>query len=79
MNRIIIKSRVGADGVLNVQVPLSKADSNREVQLTIEPTASAPMSQDEWRQFVLATGGSVSDPTFVRHEQGQFESRQELP
>ena len=79
MNRIVIKSRVGADGVLNVKVPLSAADSNKEVQLTIEPAATAHMTQEQWHQFVLSTAGSITDPTFVRHEQGDFEQRRELP
>ena len=32
-----------------------------------------------WRNFVLATGASITDPSFVRHEQGEYERREELP
>ena len=53
--------------------------SGREVQVTIDPVGPLAMTQEEWRRFVLATGGSVTDPSFVRHEQGQFERREELP
>jgi len=28
---------------------------------------------------VLTTAGSITDPSFVRHEQGQYERREELP
>ncbi len=33
------------------------------------------MTQEEWRQFVMETAGSITDPTFVRHEQGTFKQR----
>lgn len=79
MDRMIVQSRVGADGVLRVTVPVGPQDANREVQVTIEPAAPPQMAPEEWRQFVLATAGSVTDPTFVRHEQGEYERREELP
>ena len=82
MNRIVVTSRVGADGVLHIAVPLGAADANREVQVTIEPAgAAAPpnMTPPEWRNFILSTAGSITDPTFVRHEQREYERREELP
>jgi hypothetical protein len=79
MNRMIVKSRIGADGVLHVNLPVSPADANREVQVTIDPVGPPPMSAEEWRNFVLMTAGSITDPTFVHHEQGEYEQREELP
>jgi hypothetical protein len=76
MNRMIIKSRIGKDGVLHMNVPVSPADADREVQIIIEPVESAAMTPEEWRNFILATAGSITDPTFVRHEQGEFEDRE---
>ena len=29
--------------------------------------------------FVLATAGSIADPSFVRDDQGEYERREELP
>ena len=78
MNRIIVKSRIGADGTLHVTVPVSAADANREVQVTIDPIGPPLMTQEEWRTFVLATAGSVMDPSFQRHEQGEYEPREAL-
>jgi hypothetical protein len=78
MTRITVKSRVGADGVLHVTVPVSPADANQEVQVTIEPVGPPPMTQEEWRAFVLSMAGSITDPTFMRHEQGEYERREEL-
>jgi hypothetical protein len=82
LDRIVLNSRVGADGVLHVTVLVGAADANREVQVTVEPATPPrpkPMTQAEWRQFVMATAGSITDPSFVRHEQGEYERREELP
>ena len=79
MNRMVVHSRVGADGILNIALPIGKADADREVQVTIDPVGPSPMTQEEWRNFVLSTAGTVTDPSFVRHEQGEYECREELP
>ena len=79
MNRMVINSRIGKDGVLHMSVPVSPADANREVQITIEPVESTAMTPEEWRNFILATAGSITDPTFGQHEQGEFEDREQLP
>jgi len=75
MDRMVLLSRVGADGVLQITVPMGKSDADREVQVTIDPVGPPPMTQEEWHNFVLTTAGSVTDPSFVRHEQGQFDDR----
>jgi hypothetical protein len=51
------------------------------VQVIIDPApvGPPPMTQEEWRDFVIATAGSISDPSFVRHEQGEYECHEELP
>lgn len=75
MNHMTVTIRVGADGVLHV--PLGAADANREVRVTIEPVATPDRSPEEWRAWVESMAGSVTDPTFRRHEQGEFEQREE--
>jgi hypothetical protein len=65
--------------VLHVTVPVSPADANREVQVTIDPVGPLSMTAEEWRSFVLSTAGSITDPTFLHHEQGEYEQREELP
>jgi len=42
-----------------------------------QPTPT-PKTQEEWRQFILATAGSIADPTFVRHPEGGYEKRESL-
>jgi hypothetical protein len=51
------------------------------VQIAIDPVPvePSPMTREEWYEFVLATAGSIADPTFVRHDQGEYEQREELP
>jgi hypothetical protein len=77
MDRLVVMSRVGKDGTLWLFVPPSIAPADREVRVTIEPVASA-MTQEEWRDFVMSTAGSIDDETFIRHEQGHYEHRGEL-
>lgn len=81
MGHIEIKSRVGADGVLVFSLPLGLSEANREVKVVVEPTdASVPPSspnREEWKQFVSSMAGCISDPTFKRPEQGEYERRHE--
>jgi hypothetical protein len=81
MNRMVLHSRVGSDGVLHISVPIGQEEADRDVQVTIDPVRVGPpvMTQEEWRDFVLRTAGSITDPSFVRHEQGEYERREELP
>ena len=81
MNRIVVHSRVGADGVLQLAVPMGVAEADREVEVTIEPAApkhDAGSLQEEWQQFVRETAGAWQDD-FVRPDQGEYEQRDELP
>jgi len=79
MDRMVVHSRVGPDGILNIKLPIGEADADREVQVTVDPVGLSSMTQEEWRNFVLSTAGSITDPSFVRHDQGEYERREELP
>ncbi len=72
MHRLVVQSRVGSDGILHIDIPMGKEVADREVQVTIDPVrrASSLMTRREWRPFVLETAGRITDPSFVRHEQG---------
>ena len=43
MTRITVKSKVGSDGVLHLNLPVGMTEADKEVQVTVEsvPTASA--------------------------------------
>jgi hypothetical protein len=78
MAPIELKSRADADGVLNLLIPLGRADANREVRVVVE-RFSHSLNSEEWKRAVHATAGSITDPTFLRHTQGNYEDRDELP
>ncbi|MEI8019112.1 MAG: hypothetical protein WCH39_12995 [Schlesneria sp.] len=78
MTSIELKSRADANGVLNLSIPLGHAEANCEVRVVVEPL-SKPMTAEEWKKAVLATAGSISDTTFKRQPQGDYETRDELP
>lgn len=80
MNRMVVHSRVGADGVLHLKVPIGKDNADREVEVTIqaaEPKGTAS-TQEDWRKFVLETAGAWQGD-LERPEQGAYEQRDELP
>jgi hypothetical protein len=76
---MVFHSRVGSDGILHLTVPMGKSEADQEVAVTIDPVRPSLMTQEDWRKFVLSTAGSITDSTFVRHEQGEYEHREELP
>ena len=61
MNRIVVHSRIGADGVLQLAVPIGLAEADREVEVTIEPAVQEreeSAEREEWQQFVHETAGA---------------------
>ncbi len=58
MQRLIVKSRVGADGVLRVTVPVGKAEADTEVQLTIEPVNTTGNVHQDYLGFLKTTAGA---------------------
>jgi hypothetical protein len=36
------------------------------------------MTDAAWMEFIRQHAGSISDPSFVRHDQGEFEQRELL-
>jgi hypothetical protein len=81
MDRIVIHSRVGADGVLRLNVPIGAAAANGEVEVTIQSVDLRERSTaewEEWQQFVMSTAGAWQGE-LERPEQGEYEDRDELP
>ncbi len=76
-----LTAQVGADGVLTLTVPLTPEDANKTVRVVVETveTPSGPITDpQEWHRFVERIAGSITDPTFLRHPQGEYEERAEL-
>jgi hypothetical protein len=74
-----IQSRVGPDGILVLSVPVGQENANRDVKVIVDAidqrSSARTMTQEEWAQMIRDTAGSIDDPTFVRPDQGQFETR----
>jgi len=77
MNRIVLKSKVGRDGILHLALPVGMAEVDQEVQVTIEPVVRPAMTQDEWRAWVAAMAGTW-EGDFERPPQGEYEEREPL-
>ena len=81
MNRVVVHSRVGADGILKLTVPIGPDGAHREVEVTIEPVApkhGTRLEQENWQRFVSETAGAWQG-YLERPEQGEYEKRDELP
>ena len=78
MNRMVVKSRVGSDGVLHLALPVGVEEADKEVQITVEPMPpKKAMTQEEWEAWVDSMAGSWQGD-FERPPQGEFEERDPL-
>ena len=75
-------SRVGDDGILNVQLNLGRSEATKEVLVTVEPICTEGKATEAsampWHEFVEQTYGSCVDLRLERHEQGIFENREPI-
>jgi hypothetical protein len=63
MEPIQIRSEVGSDGVLSLQVPMGEQSARMSVVVTISPIesgrhSSRPVPVEDWHTFVAETYGS---------------------
>jgi hypothetical protein len=77
MTRTVLKSRVGADGVLSVRVPLGRDDANCEVTVTIEPASIAAKDEAGYVAWLESIAGRWQGD-FEQLPQGEFERRDPL-
>jgi hypothetical protein len=77
--KTVVTAQVGADGVLTLAVPLGAGDANKTVRVTVETVGETAGDREAWLQFLERTAGSITDPTFQRPPQGEYERREPLP
>jgi hypothetical protein len=70
-----VQSRVGADGILHLELPIGEAEANHEVEVIIKKLPPK-LTQEEWRAFVEKYAGIVKDPLFLRPEQPLTDERE---
>jgi hypothetical protein len=78
MTRIKVKTKIGADGVLRLEVPVGQTDAGREVELTIEPVPSNEKPDKDYLEFLRSTAGAWQGE-FERLPRGDYEIRDALP
>jgi hypothetical protein len=83
MTHIELRTKVGPDGMLTLNVPVGMAEANRDVRVVVESVTpgdgGAPaMTREEWQTFIAETAGAwLGD--LERPEQGEYETRDEWP
>ncbi len=83
MTTITIKSHVGRDGILKVQVPTELTDVNCQVTMTVQPLSPSnparTLAEFGWPPgFFDATAGAGKGEPLVREDQGEYEIREPL-
>jgi hypothetical protein len=80
---IQLHTKAGRDGQLRLQIPVGMADAEYDVVVVLQPKAppdevSTPAERGWPAGFFEQTAGSITDPTFRRHEEPGYEQRLDL-
>ena len=85
MQSIKIRSYVGQEGVLHLDIPLEMRETELEVTVTFEPvnqTIKIAKNQEikdlEWHDFINRTYGCLADDPIIRYPQGEYEEREAI-
>jgi hypothetical protein len=81
MQTVTLRSHVGSDGMLHLDIPSEYTDAELDVTVTVRPVAVPPAHQvvKNWPAgfFDQVIGGWKGEP-LVREEVGVFEVREEF-
>lgn len=82
MQAIKLRSHVGSDGILQIQLPLELRDVDLEVMVIVQPIQPSSLETAQERGwlpgFFEQTAGAMADDPLVRGEQGDYEEREAL-
>ena len=83
MNSVKLRSRVGADGVLNLKVPVGVTNAEVDVVVVFQlvervQTPKTPEERGWPAGFSEQTAGAWAGEPLVRGDQGEYEERDEL-
>lgn len=82
MNSIALKTHVGPDGRLRLNIPTGLTDTDLEVIVIMQPVIAKPATKPKdlgWPPgFFEQTFGSFKDEPLERPEQGEYEQREEV-
>lgn len=83
MDSIKLRSHVGQDGILHLEIPVGVTDKDLEVMVIFQPleaeTQAKTLETKGWHPgfFEEVIGGWVGEP-LERGEQGKYETREQL-
>lgn len=79
MQSIKLRSHVGSDGILHLDIPVGVHDAELEVTVTVQPIAPPEAKTPEELgyppDFFERTAGSFQDEPLVRYPQGKLQER----
>lgn len=78
MQSIKVRSHVGPDGILHLDVPVGIHDAELEVTVTVQPIDSTPQGKGWPPGFFEETFGSCKDAPLVIDSEGVLEEEDEL-
>lgn len=83
MQSVTVRSHIGADGILNLQIPVELKDVDVEVVVTMRPLEideiEALAQSNGWPLgFFTQTMGKWEGEPLVREHQGEYEERYEM-
>ena len=82
MRSILIRSRVGADGVLHLDVPSNLVETDVEVMVILQPVRQSDLGATEelaWSTgFFESVVGGWQGERLTRECEGEYEAREKL-
>ena len=78
MQSIKIRSHIGPDGILHLDVPVGVHDADLEVTVTVQPVDSTPQGKGWPLGFFEETFGSFKDNPLMIDSEGVLEEEDEL-
>jgi hypothetical protein len=81
MDTVKLRSRTDKNGILHLNIPLARQNTELEVTVTFASiqSQSEPSEDLGWREgFFDRTAGAWSGTPLVRGEQGEYPQREEL-
>jgi hypothetical protein len=73
---IKLRSHIGEDGILHLDIPPEFKGQEVDVTVTIEPITEEDLSHLEWHDFIEATYGCLADDPITRGHQGEPDKRE---
>ncbi|MEA5504832.1 hypothetical protein VB735_17310 [Halotia wernerae UHCC 0503] len=83
MKTIKLRSQVGEDGILHLDIPVNIKGGELEITVTFESVKKdfldeEDLAQLEWQNFIDKTYGCLADDSLIRYPQGEYEEREPI-